>query len=319
MDFIAIDVETANRYRHSICQIGIAKYKNGELVNQWVTYVNPEEPFEQINKQIHGISENTVRDAPTFEQIADQLSNILHNQVVVSHSNFDYSALSKAYARYDLVEPVYAWLDSVVIAKHTWREFANGGAKLKSVSSFLGYSFTHHDALEDAKAAANIILCAARETGQDIQTMLDGPVKKTAKKKKVNTAKFLEGNEQGILFGEVVVFTGDLGLPRHLVYEMASQAGCQVRPRITKKSTMLVVGDHDLNLLRGHKKSSKQRKAEEYIAKGQKIHIISETEFKEIMTYAGIQSRYLQNTKLAEPGLMQRLMSKLQSVRMMFF
>jgi len=43
MNFVAIDVETANSDMASICQIGIAKFENGILVEEWVSLVNPED------------------------------------------------------------------------------------------------------------------------------------------------------------------------------------------------------------------------------------------------------------------------------------
>lgn len=41
MDFVAIDVETANANMASICQVGVATYSAGALVDEWKTYVNP--------------------------------------------------------------------------------------------------------------------------------------------------------------------------------------------------------------------------------------------------------------------------------------
>lgn len=54
MEFIAIDVETANADMASICQIGIAKYKDGELVDEWSSLIDPEDYFDFINIDIHG-------------------------------------------------------------------------------------------------------------------------------------------------------------------------------------------------------------------------------------------------------------------------
>ena len=48
MDFVSIDVETANADMASICQIGIARYENSELTNEWVTYVDPEDYFDTL-------------------------------------------------------------------------------------------------------------------------------------------------------------------------------------------------------------------------------------------------------------------------------
>lgn len=60
MNFVAIDVETANADMASICQIGLARYENGVLADEWKSYVDPQDYFDGINVSIHGIDESTV-------------------------------------------------------------------------------------------------------------------------------------------------------------------------------------------------------------------------------------------------------------------
>ena len=65
---------------------------------------------------------------------------------------------------------------------------------------------------------------------------------------------------------------------------MAAAAGCDVSSQIKKTTTFLVVGNQDIRRLAGHKKSSKYRKAEEMISKGQKIQIPAEDDFRELIS-----------------------------------
>lgn len=67
---------------------------------------------------------------------------------------------------------------------------------------------------------------------------------------------------------------------------MAAQIGCQVGANVTKKTTLLVVGDQDIKRLAGHERSSKHRKAEELISIGFQIRIIRESDFKELAALA---------------------------------
>ena len=69
LTFNAIDVETANRTRASICQIGIAQVKEGRISQAASFLVNPEEPFESFQTSIHGINEETVNEAETMLSI----------------------------------------------------------------------------------------------------------------------------------------------------------------------------------------------------------------------------------------------------------
>lgn len=77
MNFVAIDVETANADMASICQIGLAVFENGVLKDEWKTYVDPEDYFDPINVDIHGINETKVRGAPNFPALSDTLNSYL--------------------------------------------------------------------------------------------------------------------------------------------------------------------------------------------------------------------------------------------------
>lgn len=89
-----------------------------------------------------------------------------------------------------------------------------------------------------------------------------------------------DGNPEGPLYGEVVVFTGALLMPRREAADFAAALGCEVAASVTKTTTLLVVGDQDLRKLVGYEKSSKHRKAEGLISKGQPIRILRETDFR---------------------------------------
>lgn len=87
------------------------------------------------------------------------------------------------------------------------------------------------------------------------------------------------GDGDGALFGEAIVFTGALLLPRRDAADRAAEAGADVLSGVTKATTMLVVGDQDIAKLNGREKSSKHLKAEKLISAGQNIRIIGETDF----------------------------------------
>jgi DNA polymerase III subunit epsilon len=151
----------------------------------------------------------------------------------------------------------------------------------------LGYEFKHHDALEDAKAAANIFLAASNKTGLDIDNWLKRirqPIDPTASSS--GSAIKRDGNPEGALFGEVLVFTGALEIPRREAADLAATIGCQVASGVTIKTTILVVGDQDIKKIVGHEKSSKHRKAEELIMKGVPIRILKESDFKELVRFS---------------------------------
>ena len=163
IDFVALDVETANRDAGSICQIGLAAFKDGELIREWVSLINPEEKFRYFNTRIHGLTAADVVGAPAMPEVAETLRSWLNRQVVVCHTMFDRQALARSFAKYGLAALSCRWLDSCQVARKTWD--SPGGHSLPVICRLIGHTFKHHDALEDAKAAGELILAAGRKTG----------------------------------------------------------------------------------------------------------------------------------------------------------
>lgn len=276
----------------SICQIGVAKYVQGELREEWSSLVNPEDYFDFINVDIHRITEKDVIGSPIFPEIVSELDGFLNGSICVSHTHFDRVSISRALTKYGLVAFDTTWLDSARVARRTWEGFARSGYGLANVCSTIGYEFKHHNALEDAKASGRVLLAAIKETGLDIDAWLKrvnqpiGPTKVSSR-----AAIKRDGNPGGELYGEVVVFTGTLEIPRKEAADLAASIGCMITTGITKKTTLLVVGDQDVSKLAGKEKSSKHIKAGQLIQKGQNIRIIRESDFKEIVKYRVILRR----------------------------
>ncbi|MEC5324745.1 exonuclease domain-containing protein [Aurantimonas sp. A3-2-R12] len=281
--FVAIDVETANADMASICSVGVAEFDGNALVSEWYSLIDPSDYFDPINVSIHGIDQADIQGAPTFQQAAPEITRLVGDQVVVTHTHFDRVAVHQAVGRHSISPPNCTWLDSARVARRTWAECARSGYGLADVCRQIGYPFKHHNALEDAKASGQVMLAAMQESGLDLEAMLarvQQPIDLTSS----STASIKrEGNPYGPLAGEVIVFTGALNMPRRVAADIAASVGCAVAASVTKNTTLLVVGDMDVQKLAGHSKSSKHRKAEELVASGLQLRIIRETDFKELV------------------------------------
>lgn len=160
--FFALDVETANNDRASICQIGVACGRVDGAIETWKSYIDPQTNVWSCSG-IHGITARTVRGAPAFEQVYSMLESALGGKTVYQHSPFDQGAIAAACARDGLAMPTWTWRDSVQVARQAWPELkGNGGHGLASLKRHLGLTFNHHDAGEDARASATIVLHAER-------------------------------------------------------------------------------------------------------------------------------------------------------------
>jgi DNA polymerase-3 subunit epsilon len=267
-------LETANADMASVCQIGAVTFTDGEVSSSWQSLVDPVDRFDPMNVSIHGIDASAVVGAPRFVDVAPQLADLLERRVVASHTGFDRVALSQTHRKHGLPPIGCQWLDTARVCRRAWPQFARRGFGLAQVAKHCGIEFRHHDAIEDARAAGEIFVRAMSETGlgiSDWMTRIDQPINPHGPKR--------EGNPDGELFGEVVVFTGALSMVRGEAANIAAEAGCSVSDSVGKTTTLLVVGDTDIGRIAGRDKSSKHRKAEDLIMKGQPVRILSERDF----------------------------------------
>jgi DNA polymerase-3 subunit epsilon len=164
--FIALDVETASRSAGSICQIGIACVANDNSIQTYSTLIDPQCAFDPFNIDLHGIGPDTVRRAPVFSAGLETLLPLLTAHPLIQHSSFDKRAIEAACDVNNLPAPALTWSDSVTIARRAWPELrGNGGHGLANLKKVLDLSFHHHDAGEDARAAAMVVLHAEHHVG----------------------------------------------------------------------------------------------------------------------------------------------------------
>jgi len=275
MNFLALDVETANADFSSICQIGIAEFNNGEVVDRWETLINPKTYFDDFNIEIHGITKKDVKGAPTFKEIYKELGSRINGRVTIHHTPFDRVAISRACSGIGLDDLTPIWVDSAKIVRRTWDEFSKSGYGLGNITDHLGIEFDHHNALQDAIATGKVVVEASRIKGVEIEEWI------TIIKQRVSAAQVIgqSGDPDGELYGETIVFTGALSMSRQEAAKMAAELGCDVGQSVTKKTTILVVGIQGDHKLAGYQKSSKHRKAEVLILRGIPIKILSENDF----------------------------------------
>jgi DNA polymerase-3 subunit epsilon len=172
MDFVCVDVETANEYAGSICQIGAATFVDGthrpELDIEM--YIDPEDYFRPEFSELHGISELQVSGAPNFEEVYPMLERLLLSRPVLAHSAFDRVSLRQAAARYHRPELSLRWLDTLRVARRAWPErMHKEGHRLRDLAKLCGITFKHHSALQDAWCAGQLFLHACGKTGFDLE------------------------------------------------------------------------------------------------------------------------------------------------------
>ncbi len=300
-DFVAFDVETANDDYGSICQIGLAVVRAGEITEEYSWLCQPPEAvshFDSVNIAVHGITANDVADAPTFEERLGELKNVVGELPMVAHNaKFDFTALQRACQLTEQLAPRVKFACTFLWARRTRLGLPN--LKLPTLAAAAGYELTqHHDATADARACAKIALWLFQKleasSCEELSRKLGLPMgelsperlklifapRGTSKRNQqrkwdavATPAAIPKANKdadpQGALFGQRVTLTGDFEPhDKGTLWQHIAAAGADINKSVTKKTTILVVGDW-------HSVTSKEKRARELQEQGQEIEIWS--------------------------------------------
>ncbi len=289
-DFVAIDVETADRSRGSICQIGLVAFAGTAIAWEWSTLINPQCDFDGFNVRIHGIGSEEVATAPTLPLVFEELTGRIAGAVMVSHSAFDYEAMRQACGRYALKFADKIWLDSCVVAQTCWPHLSKHD--LATVCRELAIPLRHHNALSDARASGTVLATAIAQSGKCLGEWCKlavcsnrSPTVEEVPRRRYSERIERVGDPNGPLAGHIWVCTGNFNTGEAELARLAAMLGCDVKDRFSKKTTMLVVGTRDPAQFDGQTKSRKQRDAEAAVAEGRKVYIMTEREFLELVRY----------------------------------
>lgn len=153
-DFAAIDFETANNERSSVCSVGIVIVRNGEIVDSFYSLISPEPNYYNYwCSQVHGLTREDTEDAPVFPEVWKQIEPLIEGLPLVAHNSpFDESCLKAVFRVYQMDYPDYPFYDTLSVSRQTLPELENH--QLYTVAA-CGYQLDHHHhALADAEACA---------------------------------------------------------------------------------------------------------------------------------------------------------------------
>lgn len=159
MKYTVIDFETANSKRSSACALGLVVVEHGKVIKEIAYLIKPNDmKFDHMNIGIHGIYPEDVVNEPTFDVLYEKVFKAyLENQLVIAHNaSFDMSVLRATLSEYDIEFPKLDYLCTVKIAQKVWPDLHKH--TLDVVSNHLNFKFKHHDAYDDARACANIMV-----------------------------------------------------------------------------------------------------------------------------------------------------------------
>jgi len=169
--WVFVDVETtgSSPARERVTEVGIVTVEtdgDAQRITEWSSLVNPGVPIPAEIQWLTGISNEMVREAPRFADIADTLFDRLSDAVFVAHNaRFDYGFLKAEFARAG-----YDWraatLCTVRLSRHLYPD--RGPHSLDAIIERFGLDGAErHRALGDARVLWRLIQCLRRRHGDD--------------------------------------------------------------------------------------------------------------------------------------------------------
>lgn len=158
-NFAAIDFETANNQRTSVCSVGVVIIRGGEMEDSFYSLIQPEPNYYSYwCSQVHGLCREDTEDAPVFPKVWGQIEPLIEGLPLVAHNKaFDEGCLKAVFRCYQMDYPDYEFHDTLCASRRAFPHAENH--QLHTVSALCGYILeNHHNALADAEACAQIAL-----------------------------------------------------------------------------------------------------------------------------------------------------------------
>ena len=179
MKITVIDFETANYNRASACSIGLAVIEAGEITTRVERLIKPPKGIGWFREDfigIHGITHETVRDAPGFDAVFQELRPYFENTLLAAHkTSFDMGVLDALLVYYGISYSC-DYFCTLAASRVVWPDLP--AHDLGTVARHLCVDLDHHHAGSDANAAARMILAMLEEKKMDRLQMIVSQTKR---------------------------------------------------------------------------------------------------------------------------------------------
>jgi DNA polymerase III epsilon subunit family exonuclease len=161
LDFVVVDIEAtgAKMPPNRIIELGAYRIRGGRIVDNFITLVNPEISIPRFVGTLTGISNEMVKQAPLFAEVAPKWLEFVEDAVLIAHNapfdtNFLNHEISRVYPGHRMINP---HLCTVTLSRRTVPGLAN--YRLDTVAGHFSISIVdRHRAGSDALATAKVFL-----------------------------------------------------------------------------------------------------------------------------------------------------------------
>lgn len=261
-DYAVVDVETTGLTRADrIVSVAVELLDGqGTVTGRWSTLVDPLRDPGPVH--IHGLTTERLAGAPTFDKVADDLSEYLAGRVLVAHNApFDWGMLTAEYARIDATWPMERRLCTMALARHL--ELPVENYRLATLAEhYRVRQLRAHDAVDDARVLSEVFrlgLHDAAGVGLPLPLTVPGAGGSRGRRPATGARGATSAGvaktpcpwanpgrldlSAGLIQGMRVVFTGDSGQPREALEARAAAAGLYVTGAVSGRTSVLVTND----------------------------------------------------------------------------
>ncbi|MBR0925180.1 VRR-NUC domain-containing protein [Bradyrhizobium diazoefficiens] len=157
-DYVVVDIETTGSWSNGdrITEMGAVKVRNHRVVDEWHSLLNPQRAIPAKIVQLTGITNEMVRDAPVFAEVADRFMEFMGDGIFVAHNvSFDYGFIAYEFER---IGRRFRFPKLCTCAGMRRRYPGHKSYGLGKLCDIYGISLdNHHRALCDARASAQLL------------------------------------------------------------------------------------------------------------------------------------------------------------------
>lgn len=285
-DYTVVDIETTglDPCWDEIIELSALRVRSGEVCGRFSTLVKPENKISDFITSLTGIANEDVADAPTISEALPDFLGFVGADIIVGHNvHFDVNFIYDAAAICSDKPVTNDIVDTMRLARHILPQLKHH--RLHDVADALGVdSAGAHRGLVDCEMTHSVLhglRAVADLSGIDLTAIAATHGVRAAN----ITAEPGKERPDSPLYGKICVFTGALErMQRKEAIQLVVNLGGTCGDNVTAKTNFLILGNNDYCTTIKDGKSTKQKKAEALILKGNDLQILSETAFYDMIS-----------------------------------
>jgi DNA polymerase-3 subunit alpha (Gram-positive type) len=176
--FVVFDTETTgfSPYNDRVIEVGAVKYRNGKILESKDWLINPRREVPIYATHVHGITDEMLKDQPTFDKFYPEFEAFIGDSVLLAHNaRFDVSFMREEIRRNEQALPPNPVLDTLKLFRRWFPE--SESHKLGKLARYLGVKGSRAFHRADADAAYLLLIM---QKGMDLHPQSDTLDKLTA-------------------------------------------------------------------------------------------------------------------------------------------